>query len=239
MTAVVLCVLCLASCGESPQAAFHAGLEQFTAGRWSEAARTFSALAEGEGQLAIAARFNMGLALYHDGRFEPARAAFDSLRDAPDAGVRARAAFNSGNCAWRLTQKERAAENYREAIKLASAELAALRARRWRQSEIALLEELCRRASFNLRLAAAEEPDVRAAESPGSEAPEGGGESGAETAEAAESAPEASASSGAAGGALQPGSPERGDPLGRVLLRDSGPVLQRKAGAAAPGEPDW
>jgi len=221
---------------------FRLGLREYASGRYADAARTFGPISQGEDMVSRAARFNRGLCLYHAGEFAAAHAAFASLTTGLDVTLCARAAFNAGNCSWRLAKPASAAERYRQALTLAGAELDRLARARSRspqeERDLQTLAELCRRASFNLGLVTPDQEDPTQTQptpdaheqadhgAQGDAADTGGTEEGADDPDSA-------------GGTPTPGEPKEGDVLERVLLRDSGPALPARGHRAAPGEPDW
>ena len=245
MTVLVLAAAQPQSAPKEEREAFQAALAHYEAARWDAAAEAFRAVAEQGGPGATAAGLDLGLALYHGARFKEAREAFRSLAGRREVVVRAQAAFNAGNCEWRLGDKARAAELYRNVQRLAAEGLQQIggdsSASRLEAQEAELLIELHRRATFNLALAAkaGEQPRTEAAAaSPETRAPEtGAGESSPETESAGTS--EGTAAPAAGGNTALPGHPAAGEALRGVLLRDTGPVVKRPGGTAPSNEPDW
>jgi len=245
MTVLVLAAMQPQSAPKEEREAFQAALAQYEAARWDAAAEAFRTVAEQGGPGATAAGLDLGLALYHGERFKEAREAFRSLAGRQEVVVRAQAAFNAGNCEWRLGDKALAAELYRNAQRLAAEGLQQIggdpSVPRRQAQEAELLIELHRRATFNMAIAAKadEQPHPEtAAVSPETPAPEtGAGESSPETASAPAS--EGTAAPAAGGNTALPGHPAAGEALRGVLLRDSGPVVKHPGGTAPSDEPDW
>ena len=207
--------------------------------RWSEAIRVLAPLGSARGYTGAAARFNIALSLYHDGRHGAAAEAFlaGNWSDYPVLGVRA--AFNAGNCACRVDDFAAARMAYRRAIDLADSGLDHMDL-----TAAAVLREVRSRAVYNLALV----------EGPASAVPGAAVPAVQDDAQKTETQAQGSATgnaevreaSGEPGSATEAG-PDRPSDLTRLLEdamgRDTGPVLKPPVGPAFGERPegykDW
>jgi tetratricopeptide (TPR) repeat protein len=235
-TIILLFAACIYALFYRAERDFQKGLELLAAGKHDEATHVFAAVAKHDGVAADAVRFNYGLALYHAGQFDSARRMFESLSGADNWVIRAQAAYNAGNCAWRLGDKAFASRSYSVAIKLA--EQAEKHARKEDKNAVA---EVRRRAAFNLQLANREIEHPVTVETSQSSAmmPEKNIATIEETSESNLPGPAAagnpSTMTPVAASRLRQGS----DVLHGILLKDTGPSLSRPVGARDDGRPDW
>lgn len=60
---------------------------------------------------------DLGLSLYHDGKFTEAASEFDKALGDPDPATKARAAYNLGNARFKQNQLQEAADAYKQALR--------------------------------------------------------------------------------------------------------------------------
>ena len=211
---------------------FARALAHYGDGRWRAAEEGFRASADAAGLAGEAARFNLGLALYRDGRFGEATGTFVALAGAESRVVRVRACFNEGNCAYRRRRLSGAAEAYRNAIAGAQRGLDRL------PEDAAVVEALSQvreRARHNLSLVLRAEragatSDTAQMADPGDPPASPGGENVSE---------EPLGVSQRVAGAADGGTVSMEGALSHVLSRDTGPQFRRAGFRARPGGKDW
>ncbi len=215
-----------------PSDSFAQALDHYANGHWRQAAAGFRASGDAARPAGEEARFNLGLALYRDGRFGEAGETFASLARSADEVVSVRARFNEGNCAYRLHEPSGAAEAYRDAMAGAQQALDSLpqdaphvetfsqvRKRARHNLSVALQAERAGAASDLALAADPEEPlALRGDDDIGTEPP--------------------GMSQGIAG-AADAGMVPMEEALPHVLSRDTGPQFERGNVRARPGGKDW
>ncbi len=108
----------LPATAQSTRALVKEGNGQYEAGKYADAEASYRKALEKEPS-SVQAQFDLGNALYKQGRFEAAAKAFEgAAREAKAPDVRAQAFYNLGNAQLKAKQEKEAVASYIESLKL-------------------------------------------------------------------------------------------------------------------------
>jgi len=118
----LLCCAMLGLCGwaqaESPRSLVKEGNGQYASGHFPDAEASYRKALE-KAPASLQAQFDLGNALYKQGRFEEAAKAFEAVaHGAKDKSLQAQALYNLGNAQLKAKQTKEAMASYIESLKL-------------------------------------------------------------------------------------------------------------------------